>query len=318
MANCLVTKLKGTVDNPNLPYYGQLTLKLHDTNIPSQQNLYILYTAGYNTHINYIATGLTTLSNSQGGAQIPMQGTVNPGTQLFWTGNGEIKLWSKYNMPGISVNSRAEFKNIEELYYLNDDFKLQSYSYFTVVDSIDKDIYFNNGEQRLPAVKNLDYSKVHVTPGVDVYMYLFKIDPVTGFQIHNGLGISGDMNNILGVQGMTLQNLKAFEAYEDGLYFSNINVFNGAGWSRLDIHGSVMNGDVIAAFSSWTNLTFFTYEKSLNVEWKPVLDAWKTAGVVSRTIQCICNGTIDGVNINGGFNVTYDASGNWTYVRCES
>lgn len=98
MGNCLVTKLKGTVDNNNLSRFGTLVFNVD--------------TVGNGSNDKYVAAATTTVFSASDGLVIENRGSnsayLKPGT------SGLLLLKPKYDITSLTVNQKLINTNIEQ------------------------------------------------------------------------------------------------------------------------------------------------------------------------------------------------------------
>lgn len=92
MGNCLVTKFKGTVDNPDLRVFGEMRLKVHNTNADS---MYL------KLWFKDVATAQAFTVNNENVQLLPIAGTSEFRIIKLGVGTYDLKLISKYDLKGI-------------------------------------------------------------------------------------------------------------------------------------------------------------------------------------------------------------------------
>ena len=140
--NCLVTKLKGTVDNKNLPKLGEFiihTTQRTITNPSLQQGLGIGCKAGEQVAVRILGNGyLADTVEGLEGSTLKEYIVTSPGKKLFFTnGNYDIYIGNKYNCPIISTNDTEN--NYKPIFQLNLD--ELAYSPLTILSAYFTDTY---------------------------------------------------------------------------------------------------------------------------------------------------------------------------------
>ena len=150
--NCLVTKLKGTVDNPNLPVYGEMVLNLTDLSKATQN--FMVRTG--NEPVTYEFIGATPNDGVYSGT-IP----ANTTRELAYTGVGKFKLKSKYGLSSLELNSSVLFEP-DAAYYVDCEIGTNGKN---VWDHVEKEVKlkaFSTHYFCLPLIRDADYSKVTI------------------------------------------------------------------------------------------------------------------------------------------------------------
>lgn len=308
MSKCLVTKLKASVDNENLPYYGQVTIKLSDDFSSSVQNFDVMSTEGKS--IRYKAYGVSVLKIN--GNPVGMEGETTGVATISWEGKGKICIYSKYeDISIINLNTAAGFEHPEEVYgdYLPNNIKLVSRSQVNVWDSIEKEIVFSGENVILPLFKDMNYKNFAVSGYNKVFL--------VGKDEKNFYNIKGDINNIFSIKGFEKSKLVNVSLFEDNVHMSNFDAFKECtNLENIVIHDSKVTAtDVVGTLSALLNLKQFTSVNSLfAIDFTPVFNTWKSSG--KRSTSCnlyLPNGaTANGSSIEGSHVVNFDSAGNWT------
>lgn len=317
MGNCLVTKLKGTVDNPNLRYYGEF--RIYAKNLTGNNNTSFAIVPGSSVH--YKAIGIDSLTINSAPAEMEGVLTANSTiTILAASDGGYVRFWSKYDgLKDLMIGRGVSF-DYEDLYAVSDLIKIGVDSLYVGWEHLDKPIELyayqsaSNKTLTIPLIKDMQgYKNIKIAQ--DEYYPFDRISFDHDLDVANYFGASGDLNNVLNVEGLSdnLDKLYNFRVYENNCYISNIEAFaDCVNLNSFTTHMSAIGGDVINTVKNWTNLNMLVIaERNSTREWKPLFDAWK-ATVRSRTITVYLTGTYDGTSISNKHSLVYDANGDYT------
>ena len=222
MANdCLLTKLKGVVDNDNLKIYNTILTRENT----SGNVLTFLYNASNPVKIEVIGDG--TLVNVDGTVDY---GKSREGTNIFakYSGNGKIKISNKYDITLLHITSSTE-KDL--------------------IDAEDL-VFVNITELELTNIK-LDVNKLNITTlsnflftgsnvNGNIVNLLNKNDSLTSVKFNN-TNVVGDFYNIKNTIAEAITTLYMYNSKISGdiSAFGRFVNLNQMSFSATDISGSV-------------------------------------------------------------------------------
>lgn len=109
MGNCLVTKLKGSVDAEGLPVFGALNFKVNAGNNVARINI-----AG---NKKVTVTGDCYITDVDGTQNLGKTGTVNG--LMYFKGNGYVSVEDKYSIGNLTIVTEYISGDINEIAYIN-------------------------------------------------------------------------------------------------------------------------------------------------------------------------------------------------------
>jgi hypothetical protein len=187
MGNCLVTKLKGVVDNPNLPKFGNLMLQVTEhpgEGICANYAFINIKACQIITHGGYVGTSPADLANQKTVLDIPANAYT-----IFFISNGTytIEITEKYTIKHLSRTN----ENYQQLIVPNDAAK---FKYLTELVS------FSFAGTGTPEIAALGGS---ITGKLSDFGNLTKL---VDFNINTANRLIGTPSDLIGMAG-TLENL---------------------------------------------------------------------------------------------------------------
>ena len=284
--NCLVTKLKGVVDNDNLPEYGTLAFDVPANSISDFVTFNI---GGFPGQVLSFDGGVT--METWGGNlitspyNISVDVPANFGLKMR-SGNtkGTVRIKSKYAMIGGTLsNGLLAFplkygeNNIKSISYwfkgMNFIFGLDSQHVNDITGNVEELV------ENCPTIQNI---KVESCPNLDVNIDRIDFSEIVSFTYYRSGIVSG--------------NLSAFK---------NTNILSiGIGVSSEPGH---VTGDIVDAFGSNTSINNLTIYDEPNVTGsiEDFVAAQRSAGRTTGTINIGFTGS--GVTYNGSNNILYSS-----------
>ena len=183
MGNCLVTKLKGTVDNDNLYKLGEIRVHVHNTNSSDMALEIVVGSADKKAGVTVESTGnITRLSSQEGNTQV---------AYALGVGTYDVRITSKYNIIQFKA---AKASNI------NQSFQVSADNYMVINTS---DLSFST----VANIWNVFLSGDVANINKDKTTKLRNIQFGTGWAMDTSFFMSGDIANFAGV-GLLSINLQ--------------------------------------------------------------------------------------------------------------
>lgn len=301
MAQCLVTKLKGTVNNNSLPKIGELRIKFRKVSSPSVDSQYLNLSIINTQSITIVGDGYFTDSTL----------SQNKGTTLSITGNNnivyvsntncEVSIPNKYNITDLNLgnNSKRIFNkelDLDQLKYsplnsINAPYVnliggLDSLKNITSLMSIimqGSNVTGNiSSLKNLTLLKTLDLVNTNVIGDLD---NLKGLTSLTSIYLNN-TNIAGDISSLSGLTSLnnlslgntnaigdisSLQNLTSLASLNLGcvntMITGNIDIFKSfTKLSSLALKYSKLSGDIATLPSSCRFLSM-QFDKGSSVTW---------------------------------------------------
>jgi hypothetical protein len=337
MANkCLVTKLKGTVDNPELKKFGELDFTFEGCTgnygpTTGMIDVLEIVSASEFTY-EIVGTGVSVeIAPSYPLSPQPaaLSGTRPSGyTYFVLTGTGKIKIVSKYNLITVAPRKNINFENVDDVraLFMREDFGIQieqNADSIRVFDSLNYQTKFKENPSthrvQVPVIVNAEdyanYVPVKTENTLPLSFTLFK-------QGGNGTHINGDLINIA---QMAIDNDFTFAAVSswfsqatgwvgDISKFTQVCAEDCTSFILLGLDATKCDKDC-TKFATWKNLQFLNYTFTPEAEWKPVFDAWKALGTYNgRSVEVYVRGASNGEDVyNMGHHLVFDAQGNYSF-----
>ena len=331
MGNCLVTKLKGTVQNPNLPFLGELNLRLLYSDIENYR-IFFIYNHGTEP-VDYIVTGVDALKDGLGNT-IPLQGQVPANTEVRFnytindhSAEGHAKIHARYEC-GFSMGSRVLIADISECYTDKNgsNFKLEHDTGGNIFDRIEGPVtmhQYRNFDLSIPMSLNLaDMHNVSIAANEGVSLPNVKIAGRDELNNLKKYDFKGDLINLMSIGGLSdlyAQVIDLSFSAAGNAYVSNFAAFAPlTNVARINMQGVLCSGDVIGTLSNWNKVVFFCFNRNTETDWTALFNAWKSAYAgktveFGGTVGTVTNpATGDTVQMKNYVSVVFDAQGNWT------
>lgn len=180
MENCLVTKLKGTVNNPDLYKLGEIRVHVHNTNSNDMALEIIVGSADKKAGITVETAGnITRLSSQEGSTQI---------LYALGVGTYDIRITSKYDIIQFKL---AKASNVGQLF----NFTADNYIYIDTAD-----VSFSSVANLWGVILSGDVVNINK----DKTTKLRNIQFGTGFPMDTSFFMSGNIANFVGVGLMSI------------------------------------------------------------------------------------------------------------------
>lgn len=311
--NCLVTKLKGSVDNPNLPTLGEMVLVVDSKDSTQGMNY---FGVSHSRPLHIICTNGGSVVNW--GSDFTLEAGEHP--LNLTPGHYEIKIIGKYSINGLGLGGYVRMKTIEDLAYLESPLSLTPFS----------SVFAISGDIGSLAVRQ-DYS-INVLSsnlfsfGNDVYgsianLKKFNLSGQKTLRFFDSK-LSGDISIFASLNSDWKQNLIVISTlqYSVGKISGNIEAFKDyTNMQGFDLNYVATTGNMAEAFGHMTNISGIAIGGHTEAQdAKEFLDALYTNGKRSGNVQCWL-GSNKTITYNGetvpfvnGSIITFTANG-WTY-----
>ena len=320
--NCLVTKLKGVVSNPDIARLGEVRIISKSDGTSMWGNVLEL---NLSSPIHYeVHSGITALRtvnfNLETVQNLPLSGTISYTgiVYIIATGEGVLKLWDRQSLNNIVVRANYDFDDIDafRMAYMNDNFSMRVEGPHIVDElSYPTSFYSTTNSFVLPVIQNLDYGN-YIAKNADENstLYLnFFLQGGRNFNLH------GDIVNITNAN-VHIDNISFWDNNPNHNFyvsdFSKMTPLCKDTCTQFIIIGNnpALTGEP-SAISTWKKLISINFQCSNpNFEWKPVFDAWNAmADYRGRNVEIWVNGLYNGNPINNLHHVIFDpSSSNYT------
>lgn len=336
MANdCLVTKLKGTVDNPNLLYFGEfdVTMKIKSSDIETIRDFNVT-TANSTWSWESDKDVYNKISTNPSRVNLGRSGTV-VGSMQFWVEETtNFKIHPMYNIVRIASHTLyAGQINYDKLMINGDTIILEGhrgggvYGHF---DQTDFTINITDGGYgvQLPLSLNMKYDKVVVPTTTlcslawteaNIYEHASNPSYADKF-IQENLEQGADICGILNGENIASQLRSIALPQFKKLSISNIELFhNCPNLVSINIHDlTSLGGSFVEAFKDNIRLGYINFGSLptglSRIDLLPLLQAWKANGRVSSNFQCWGAAfSVDGALLPTAMvTIVFDANGDWT------
>ena len=300
--NCLVTKLKGTVDNPDLPVYGEIILNL--ANEPLATRNFYMYAGNEPVKFEYI--GATATDGVQ-------SGTIAPGVgrNFEYTGSGTIKISPKYQIPTLELNVSVSYAP-DVAYYMGCYIGTAGNNVWDHVEKEVKIKQYHTYHCTLPLIKDGDYSKI--TLGTIEHDLRFSYHPGSA-DVYN---ISSDaLQNAINKMREVADQVKNIVIWETSSVIDLTTLADFTNMTNFTVHNVTFTGDIVECFKPLISLTSLTIQKKGDAtKWDatPLFNYWAANGKTG-TFNCwieataVVGGTI--VDIPYGSMIVF-SNGSWS------
>ena len=241
MGKCLVTKLKGAVDNQNLLRIGEMRIKFNKVSNPTDTTQCIIFKVSRDTKIEIIGDGYFTDSSLAQNNGKNLTILANVSTEVYVSNNDiEFSIPDKYAIANISV---------KEQYRGNASFDIEGLKFSTSLTNL----YLTNmpayGDiinlKNLTALTKLTVSNTQISGDIAA---LKNLTALTNINLDN-TQISGDIINLKNLTALTNMTVSNTQISGDIINLKNLTAL-----TKLTVSNTQISGD-IAALKNLTALT---------------------------------------------------------------
>ena len=300
--NCLVTKLKGTVDNPNLPVYGEIILNL--ANEPLATRNFFMYAGSEPVYFEYI--GATATDGVQSGTIVPRSGR-----NFEYTGSGTIKISPKYTIPTFELNASVSYAP-DAAYYMSCYIGTAGKNVWDHVEKEVKIKQYHTYHCMLPLIKDGDYSKI--TLGTIEHGFRFEYHPGSP----NVYNISSNaLQNAINKMREAADNVETILIWETSSVVDLTTLADFTNLRNFTVHGINFTGNIVECLKPLINLAALNIQKNGDsTKWDAtaLFNYWAANGKTGN-IACWINATavVGGTTVDIPYNsIIVFSNGSWS------
>lgn len=231
MENCLITKLKGVVDNDNLLKVGELSIKIFSEDAPAANNRTMSVVAAKNLVIKIVGDGYFTDSTliTNKGKELSVKANVLT-KFIYSNGDYNIVIGDKYSLVDFNTYEVGVTNTLYQLHI--EDFKYSKglHDLYITTSNITGNMF---STKDLPNIYRVYFNNSNVEGNLELFKYSVKLD-----SLNVGGKITGDIS--------VLSNLNLRECIIANKYITgDISVFeNYSNLEILNISNSMVYGDI--------------------------------------------------------------------------
>ena len=322
--NCLVTKLKGSVQNASLPYYGELVI--NGRVFTTSSNDLLINNTGNTSSVKWESDKdlYSSVYGTAGRVNLGRSGSVaaNSSAQLYYDEDVEVKVHPMYDVHEISTHNTCpgqinidNFKTNSEAIHI---IGYRSGGFYGHLSELDKPIVLSSSSYDVRLPLSLDmrgYSNVTIPQ--DQAISAVWISSYPDPFLNNNLAGGSDLCGIFNVEHLANNLTEVRVDVTNKLTISNIELFANCPNLRIFVVHMVtsVGGSIVTGFGSNINMSNINIQFPTPVDFKPLFDAWKANGKVNSTTAVWLSSStpVDGqVYADARYNIVFDANGDWT------